>query len=773
MAISTSLVRGRRGGSLLQVSRKALMAGIAGVMAISAVSHAQLTPAGESERVVFEADTVTRESTESPVIAEGSVKAYYGDRFITSDRIIYDPATDLVTAVGNVSITDPDGQTYFADDLVLTGDLADGVINNFSALLQQNSRLAGATLVKEGDERNILNRGVYTGCDVCTEDGSPKTPSWQVKAYKVVQDKENQVIRFHNALFEVKGIPIFYSPYMQIPDPSVERQSGLLAPSFGSTTTQGAYLETPYHWAISEYQDATFSPKFMETQGVLLQAEYRINNWRGGSVLQGGIIDPNEDNEYFVSGAQFGNTPGLRFHIFGKGHQDYSENWRASFDGNYVSDKRYLEVYDIGRTGDLETNTDLFRPDRLNSEIKLQRRTDRSLFAIEGLGFQSLRGNEDNSYAAQGLPRIRYNGVYDTPVLGGSTTVNGQFLSLYRENGLDSYLTSVSADWERRFTTNSGHLFRVFSELRGDIHSYQDLEAGNEVCNMTPLSAGAYENCIAAFPLPEDGGSTAVSRFLPTAGVDWSYPLAKQTRNATYIIAPRIQLIASPEADYIDEILNEDSQYYEFDTTTLFTENKSAGYDLWEDGQRANIGLSGSAIFNNGLRFEGEIGQQYRSEESSVYSAYGLQTGLGDTQSDIVGTVNVGYKGIALNNSFRLDKDDGTVRRVESQLFANYGSLSGVGSYLKVQQPELAGISQEAEFVNARLKYDFTDSWAVEASINRDITVGENTNEEISLIYQDECTRIILGYRNDPRSDLEFDFDKSVTIKIELLGITQ
>ncbi|NHK27415.1 LPS-assembly protein LptD [Parvularcula flava] len=757
----------------MQISRKALLAGLAGGMAITAVSHAQLAPSGEEERVVFEADIVTRQSTDSPVIAEGNVKAYYGERFITSDRIVYDPATDIVTAIGNVAITEADGQTYFADDLVLTGDMADGVVNNFSALLEDDSRLASATLVKEGDQRNILNRAVYTGCDVCKEDGSPKTPSWQVKALKVVQDKEEQVIRFRNAFFEVKGVPILYTPYMQIPDPSVKRQSGLLAPSFGSTTTQGAYLEIPYYWAISDYQDFTFSPKFMEDQGVLLQGEYRINNWRGGTTMQAGIINANEDSEYFISGRASGNTPGTRFHFFGKGYQNYAENWRASYDASYVSDKRYLRTYDISRRGELAKDAELFRPDRLNSEFKLQRRTDTSLFAVEGLAFQSLRNNEDNSYAAQGLPRIRYDGVFDTPGIGGQTTLSGQFLSLYRENGLDSYMTNVSADWERRFTTSNGHLFRVFGELRGDIHNYQDLEAGNEVCNMTNLSLAAYQQCIDTFPIPEDEDGTTVGRFLPTAGVEWSYPLAKQTSNATYIIEPRVQLIASPEADYIDEILNEDSQYYEFDTTTLFTENKSAGYDIWEDGQRANIGLSAAAVFNNGLSVNGEIGQQFRSEESSVYSAYGLQTGLGDTQSDIVGSFGVSWKNyINLDNSFRLDKDDGTVRRAETQLSGAYWRFSGSASYLKVQQPDLTGLNQEEEFVNAALTYNVTDQWAVSASAIRDITADENTREQLALIYSDECTRIILAYRNDPRRDLGFDFDKSISIKVELLGIS-
>lgn len=763
-----------RGGSLLQVSRKALLAGIAGAFAATTFAYAQFTPGTEGDRVLFEADYVTREGTDAPVVAEGNVRAYFGDRFLTSDRVIYDPVTDMVTAHGNVSITDAEGQTYFADEIELTGDLGDGIAVNFSALLIDDARLASANVIKQGEDRNILNKAVYTGCEVCKEDGSPKTPTWQMKAYKVIQDKENKVIRFHHSVFEVKGIPIMYSPYMQIPDPSVKRQSGLLTPDFGSTSTLGAYAEIPYYWAISDYQDFTFSPKFMEDQGVLYQGEYRLNRERGQVVLQGGVIDANEESEFFITDRPGLNTPGTRFHIFGDGYQDFAENWRSSFTLNYASDKRYFSIYRVGREDDLARTTDLFRPDRLTNKLRLQRRTDHSMFSTELLGFKSLRTREDNDYVGQAWPRIRYNTVFDTPAIGGTTELNADVLALTRRDGLDSQHAVFSAKWDRAFTTRGGHRFRVFSELRGDAYGYQDLDAGNELCNASTLRYSAFLECIATFPAADTDGDTSstTTRFLPTAGVEWSYPLAKRTQRATYIVEPKIQLIASPEQDYIGEIVNEDSQYFEFNTTTLYRQNKSSGYDLWEDGQRANVGLSASAVYDSGLTIEGMIGQQFRSEESSVYSAYGLQPGLGETSSDIVGSLDVNWREqFFFDNSIRFDKDDGTIRRAESALSGQLGRFTAYASYLKVQQPEAELTENLEEFLNAALEIQLTDEWAIGGKMIHDLAAGTTTKEEISLIYSDECTNIILAYRNDPRRDLDFDFDRSLSIKIELTGI--
>ena len=84
-------------------------------------------PQENDEIVLFEADVVTRENSASPIVAEGDVKAYFGDQFLTSDRVTYDPEKDIVTASGNVTITDVSGQTFFADEVELTGDLAEEI----------------------------------------------------------------------------------------------------------------------------------------------------------------------------------------------------------------------------------------------------------------------------------------------------------------------------------------------------------------------------------------------------------------------------------------------------------------------------------------------------------------------------------------------------------------------------------------------------------------------------------------------------------------------
>ena len=264
----------------------------------------------QADEVLFEADSVYRDAGDGPIVAEGNVRAFFGKRYLRADRLTYNPETDVVTADGNVSVTDENLETVFADNAVLSGDLRDGLIENFTALLSENARLAADSAVQEQGAKTRLNRAVYTACDVCNGDGEAKTPTWRIKSLRVVRDAERKVVRFHHAFLQIKGVPVLYTPYLQGPDPTVERQSGFLTPRIGTSTRLGFNFELPYYLALSNSQDATFFPKYTAKDGVLWQGEDRRRGRRGYHVLSGGFID-------FTDTAT--SIPTTRWHILAAG----------------------------------------------------------------------------------------------------------------------------------------------------------------------------------------------------------------------------------------------------------------------------------------------------------------------------------------------------------------------------------------------------------------------------------------------------------------------
>src|SRR3546814_13959596 len=74
---------------------------------------------------------------------------------------------------------------------------------------------------------------------------------------------------------EFFGIPVFYTPYLQHPDPTVDRRSGFLAPTVGTSDFLGYALEVPYFWALGDTQDLTLAPILSTDQGIDLTGEYR------------------------------------------------------------------------------------------------------------------------------------------------------------------------------------------------------------------------------------------------------------------------------------------------------------------------------------------------------------------------------------------------------------------------------------------------------------------------------------------------------------------
>jgi hypothetical protein len=69
-----------------------------------------------------------------------------------------------------------------------------------------------ADLMKQRGENRytILDNGTFTSC-------LPGSNTWSVVGSEVIHDREEQVAEIWNARFKLGPVPIFYSPYLQLP----------------------------------------------------------------------------------------------------------------------------------------------------------------------------------------------------------------------------------------------------------------------------------------------------------------------------------------------------------------------------------------------------------------------------------------------------------------------------------------------------------------------------------------------------------------------------
>ena len=102
-----------------------------------------------------------------------------------------------------------------------------------------------------------------------------KCPPWELRAKKIKHNSSKKLFIMIDALLKIYDFPIFYFPKFSHPDPTVDRRSGFLIPTFANSTNMGVGIDIPYFWNISKDKDITFTPRFQASNEPLYLAEYR------------------------------------------------------------------------------------------------------------------------------------------------------------------------------------------------------------------------------------------------------------------------------------------------------------------------------------------------------------------------------------------------------------------------------------------------------------------------------------------------------------------
>ena len=211
------------------------------------VANASSIQAGRFNReepVYIEADAMDYNENASIVTATGNVEAIQGDRVLKAQKITYDKKQNTVHAVGDVSLQEKDGNTYFADEVTLKDDLVAGTIKQFKARMSDDSRFAASEAERVDGNVTRLSKAVYSPCKICLDDPDSK-PLWQIKADRVKINEEEQRISYRDVWFEVKGVPIAYTPYLSHPTPDADRKSGFLTPTYKTLQQLRVYARNP------------------------------------------------------------------------------------------------------------------------------------------------------------------------------------------------------------------------------------------------------------------------------------------------------------------------------------------------------------------------------------------------------------------------------------------------------------------------------------------------------------------------------------------------
>ena len=481
-----------------------------GLLALGMVATAVFPPAlaqsgGNNQPVLLNADELTYDETLGIVIASGDVELAQGDRLLLADRVTYNEKTSVVTATGNIRLLEPSGDVIFADYSELTDDLAQGFVQQVRVLLTDNSRVAGTEAERTDQGRFMrINRAVYSPCNLCESDPT-RAPLWQLRANRVVHDKEEKEIIYRDARLEMFGIPVLYTPYFAHPDPSVDRKSGFLSPIFGYGGNLGTFGAVPYYWTIAPDKDATITPLFSTEDGVQLRGEWRQRFESGRLFLDGSIVNADrKTSSGEVKEDQW------RGHLFGNGLFDLNDTWRTGFDLEKTSDRSYLRRYRI--SGE----------DILTSRAFVEGFQGRNYAVANAYQFDDLRENFENEPYVIPLAEAQLLGEPDS-VLGGRWSLDLGLVGFQRPEGQDTQRASVEAGWQREFMADAGFITTVSGSLRSDAYYVTDYVRDND--------------------LTGQGREDTELRLFPQGQVTVRYPVARQIGSVQHVVEP---IVPSP-----------------------------------------------------------------------------------------------------------------------------------------------------------------------------------------------------------------------------------
>ncbi|MDE3121561.1 MAG: LPS-assembly protein LptD [Paracoccaceae bacterium] len=639
------------------------------------------------------ADKVTREGKDK-LIASGHVVVLYNGRRLTATSVVYDQTAGVIRIEGPLVLTDSTGKsTAIADSAELSADLKNGILRSAKLVLDERVQFASDEVDRVAGRYTVLGRTVASSCRVCA---ARPTPLWEIRASKVVHDTVKHEIYFRNARLRFLGIPVLYLPILRVPDPTVTRAPGILAPSFSSSTNFGFGVSLPYFVPLGPSRDVTLTPFIGTKDARSLTMRYRQAFDTGAVEFQGAV-----SQDSVRKGA-------TRGYLFGSGQVFLPQDFTLKFQVQMVSDPFYLNNYGI---------TSL---DRLMSGVEITRTRRDEYVDGQVLQFHSIRSGEDNATLPNRVVTGTYSRRFSPPGIGGQAELSFRGMALVRSstaNGAGRDLTRGGAtlDWRRSWVLPHGVLFSAIGSLQGDVY-------------LVGQDSAYAANTI---------------RTLPQLGVELRWPLVRRESGAgRQVLTPIAQVLWSPKN--VATVPNEDSQFSEFDAGNLFSTSHFSGIDGVETGLRANVGLAWTRYAPGGWTLGVTAGRIYRQSAATGFDA---ASGLNGMQSDWLLAGQIQRGGAQIINRAVFGRRSITKNETRLQWTGRNWS---VGSSYLWQAAQPATATSAATSTTSEVLFDSSlslyDRWRITASYHYSIPDHRVESSSLGVTWTNECLSVNVAF---------------------------
>ncbi|BBV05553.1 LPS assembly protein LptD [Providencia rettgeri] len=697
---------------------------------------------------------------------EGNVDIQQGNQTLTADKVKLtqtETAGELpvreVTATGNVHYDDPQiilkGPSAWSNLDNKNTDVNDG---NYMMVGRQGRGDATKMKMRGENRYSIMENGTFTTC-------LPGNNSWSVAGSEVIIDREEEVAEIWHARFKVGDVPIFYSPYMQLPIGN-KRRSGFLIPTGSYSSNDGLEFSLPYYWNIAPNYDATITPQFMTHRGVKLNNEFRYLIAPGTGTVAFDFL--NHDRAYIKDkerGKREDRDSDDRWLFYWRHSGTYAGHWNFSSDYTKVSDPSYFTDF----SSQYGNTTDGYATQKFSAGY-----SDTNWNAkVTHKQFQIFADNP-NKRAYKAEPQVDFN---------------------YYKNNLGAFDVHTYAQAARFTSVGKNNPDATRLHIEPEVN----LPLSNGWANMNnsiKLYATHYDQDI---PRSNTDKSLEknVTRVLPMFKSDAKVVFERdlfQGSDFVQTLEPRVQYLYIPYKDQ-DNINNFDSSLLQSDYSGLFRDRIYSGLDRIASANQFTTGVT-TRVYDDALaeRFNFSVGQIYYFERPRAGDSNRPIDDKSNTGSLLWATDsmwriddNWGLRGglqydrrlgnVTMGNAvaeYRLDADrlvQLNYRFVDRDYIqATFRDLNQLGKNQELPEYQ-RGISQ----VGAVVSWPLSERWGFVGSYYYDTKQQQPASQLVGLQYNTCCWAVNLGYERKivgwQKEKFSSEYDNKWSINVELRGL--
>ncbi|GIZ18637.1 LPS assembly protein LptD [Citrobacter europaeus] len=614
-----------------------------------------------------------------------------------------------------------------------------------------------ADLMKQRGENRytILENGSFTSC-------LPGSDTWSVVGSEVIHDREEQVAEIWNARFKLGPVPIFYSPYLQLPVGD-KRRSGFLIPNAKYSTKNYFEFYLPYYWNIAPNMDATITPHYMHRRGgIMWENEFRYLTQAGAGLMEFDYL--NSDKVFEDENPRDDNSRRWLFYWQHSGVMD--QVWRFNVDYTKVSDSSYFNDFD-NKYG---SSTDGYATQKFSVGYAVQN-FDATVSTKQ---FQVFADQNNSSYSAE--PQLDVN-FYQNDVGPFDTRIYGQAVHFVNTKDYMPEATRVHLEPTINLPlSNNWGSINTEAKLLATHYQQTNLDwYNNNPSNVNKLDESA-------------------NRVMPQFKVDGKMVFERDMQ----MLAPGYTQTLEPRAQYLyvpyrnqSHINNYDSSLLQADYSGLFRDRTYSGLDRIASANQVTTGVT-SRVYDDAAveRFNISVGQIYYFTESRtgddhtewenddktgslvwasdtywrISDRWGLRSGIQyDTRLDSIATSN---------SSIEYRRDENRMLQLNYRYASPEYIKAAVPSRDVTNAQYENGISQ----VGAVASFPIADRWSIVGAYYFDTNVNKEADSMLGLQYNSCCYAIRFGYERKLNgwddTQKHAVYDNTIGFNIELRGLS-